>query len=143
MLTPTSSSTAERVPVGTSEGGGGGSGGEPLRYGYTSRGVNGFSACDTQETLNSLFQINLGANPISKLEVVSSLNCLNISNRMYQYFPEDSMQKYTPKVYLGTSQTISFFWNYDHNFGPNLTWPQAFQGSQKGEANTEGKIICI
>ncbi len=81
----------------------------------------------------------LGYNPLSKIEVVSSLNLFNQGRAMYYYDYTNCTAKYAPKVYVGTPQTLGIDWNYDHHFGPNLTWPQAFQGSQKGEANINNK----
>ncbi len=135
MLTTTNSHTPEDVAPG--EGRGGVGGGAPLRYDYTSRAFCALSPWNQSEFAYSILQLKLGSNFISKLEVVSMLNITSQAYNMYCYSPANRTAKYNPKVYLGTSQTISFFWNYDHNFGPNLTWPQAFQGSQKGEANTE------
>ncbi len=41
-------------------------------------------------------------------------------------------------MYLGTTQTVALYWYSDDGFSEKMTWPQAFQGGQKGEANTEG-----
>ncbi len=57
-LTPTSSSTAERVPVGTSEGGGIGSGGAPIRYEFTGRGINALSPWNDATYTYSILQLN-------------------------------------------------------------------------------------
>ena len=58
---------------------------------------------------------------------------------MYYYNYETYPAKYALKVYLGTSETIAHQWILNNdtswNTTPKMTWPQNFQGSQKGEAN--------
>ena len=59
---------------------------------------------------------------------------------MYYYTLSDCTSRYYPKVYLGTLGTVSYWWLcnretdwiLDSNTTPKLTWPQAFQGPQKG-----------
>ena len=89
----------------------------------------------------SILQIALGANPISKLEVVSQLNLFNQGRAMYYYTLSNRTQKYNPRVYLGTISTFAYAWNFD-NFGPEnvqkidpKSWPNSYQSNtQKGEA---------
>ena len=119
--------------MGTSEGGGGGSGGEPLRYEFTSQSRFGLSPwCDDYYTY-ALSQLNLGNNPLSKVEVVSTLNTFNIGPDMYHVNPPYTSENYAPKVYLGTIQMTANKWNFDHQKGINYpsTWPQ--NSPQKGE----------
>ena len=150
MLTPTNFHTSESVAPGEGRGGGIG-GGAPLRYAFTSRGWVALSPWNQSEFAYSILQLKLGSNFISKLEVVSSLNLFNQGRAMYYYTLSDCTSRYYPKVYLGTLGTVSYWWLcnretdwiLDSNTTPKLTWPQAFQDPQKGEANTEGKIICI
>ena len=56
---------------------------------------------------------------------------------MYYYNYGTYPAKYALKVYLGTSETIAHQWILNNdtswNTTPKLTWPQAFQGGQKGE----------
>ena len=49
----------------------------------------------------------LGYNPLSKIEIVSGLNVFNYAPGSLAYNSADRTQKYTPKVYLGTTQTIA------------------------------------
>ncbi len=74
---------------------------------------------------------------MSKLEVVSSLNTLNLGVFMYAHSNTNRTKKYNPKVYLGTFQTSAHHWNYDYENDPILapkTWPQSYQSNtQKGE----------
>ena len=74
-------------------------------------------------------------NPTSNLEVVSLLNVLSQATSMYYTYAASDYPNYTPKVYLATLETIATYWILDSNTTPKLTWPQAFQGPQKGEAN--------
>ncbi len=86
-------------------------------------------------------QLYMGSNFMANLEVVSTLNTLNIGRNSYYYAYDTSTAKYTPKVYIGTSQTIAKNWNLDkQNIQkyPEI-WPQSSQ--QKGEANTEGYVL--
>ncbi len=62
-------------------------------------------------------QINLGSNPISKLEIVSSLNSFNLGRMMYHYNYTVCTQKYNLKVYFGTIQSVNESWNWDNNMG--------------------------
>ncbi len=84
--------------------------------------------------------LSLGSNPLSKIQVVSSLNIPSQANAMYYYNDEVCYENYAPKVYLGTLQTTALSWIYQYENGEKITqisdWPQNFQGSQKGEANT-------
>ena len=89
--------------------------------------------------------LNTGTNPLSRIEVVSLLNILKIGKEMLHYNYQNCPTKYAPKVYLGTLQSIAYWWLcnretdwiLDSNTTPKLTWPQAFQGPQKGEASND------
>jgi len=77
----------------------------------------------------SILQLNLGSNPISSLEVVSSLNSFNLTYGMYYYSYDSRTKKYNPKVYLGAVQTTSGAWNLDRQNAQNWveksgSWPQ-------------------
>ncbi|HBD06395.1 MAG TPA: hypothetical protein DCY93_03180 [Firmicutes bacterium] len=61
--------------------------------------------------------INLGNNFIAKLEIVSSLNSFNISHHLYHFNYINCPEKYNPKVYFGTIQSVSFWWLYDNQTG--------------------------
>ncbi len=79
--------------------------------------------------------INTGSNPLSRIEVVSTLNTLNISKEMLHYNTQNCPPNYYPKVYLGTSQTTAQGWLYERINGEYISmnnWPQAYQGTQKG-----------
>ena len=82
----------------------------------------------------------MGSNPLSRIEVVSSLNILSQANRMYMYYDQEMGSKYSPKVYLGTLQSIAYWWNYDYQNIENYpsTWPEV--KPQKGEANKKWAI---
>ena len=133
-LTTTNSHTPESAAPGEGRGGGIGSGGEPLRYAFTSRGWVALSPWNDATYTYSILQLYLGYNPISKLEVVSLLNIPSQAHEMYAYNTVNRTAKYNPKVYLGTSQTIAIQWNYDYQKGITLPeiWPEV--KPQKGEA---------
>ena len=124
----------------------GGSGGAPARYAFTARGRNTISPWNETSCAYSILQIGLGYNPISKLEVASALNTVNIGIYMYHYHTINSTEKYAPKVYLGTTQTIATGWNMDIQNGTITTlpnWPNSYQSNtQKGEANLSHLKIC-
>ncbi len=82
-----------------------------------------------------LFWLNLGSNPISKLEVASALNTVNIGIYMFGYDTSTYPRKFNLKVYIGTPQTLGRGWNIDTQSGIKFpsTWPE--NSPQKGEAN--------
>ena len=133
------SHTPEDVAPGSGRGGAIG-GGAPLRYEYTASGFCGLSTWNESQAY-ALGQMNLGYNPLSKIEVVSSLNLFNQGRGMYYYTLSNCTERYYPKVYLGTTQTIAYAWNYDHQTGINYpsNWPQ--NPSQKGEAILVSRLI--
>ena len=93
------------------------------------------SPCYSDSLQYSQQNIYLGSNFIANLEVVSSLNTLNLGSVSYWYYTTTSLEKYNPRVYLGTTQVIASGWNFDQQTGINYpsTWPQNVP--QKGEAN--------
>ena len=135
MLAPTSYHLTESATPGSGRGGAIGGGGEPLRYEYTASGRSTISPWNDATFAYSILQLYKGYNPLSKIEVVSSLNLFNQGRAMYYYNSADRTQKYNPKVYLGTVQTTATIWNYDYQQGITLpeNWP--INGPQKGEAN--------
>ena len=110
-------------------------GGAPLRYDYTSRAFHALSPWNDATFAYSILQLYKGYNPLSKIEVVSSLNFPMQANAMYYFDYAISVPKYNPKLYLGTLQTIGKNWIIDRQTGINYPsiWPE--KGSQKGEAN--------
>ncbi len=58
-------------------------------------------------------QLLVGSNPISKIEIVSSLNSFNIARYMYEFHYPTRLEKHNPKVYLGTVQSVAVTWNGD------------------------------
>ena len=138
MLTITSySATEAATPGGGGEGGAVGGGGEPLRYGFTSRGFAFLQSWNDANYTYSILQLYKGYNPLSKIEVVSSLNFPMQANAMYYFDYAISVPKYNPKLYLGTLQTIGKNWIIDRQTyaGSDIkmpeNWPQ--NPSQKGE----------
>ena len=71
---------------------------------------------------------------------------------MYAYSPANRTAKYYPKVYTGQSNTIAKSWLYEDKIDTSTTpettikiteipgWPQAYQGTQKGEAKESYNI---
>ncbi len=118
-----------------------GGGGAPLRYAFTSRGWVALSPWNDATFAYSILQIALGTNPISYLEVVSGLNAINLGTYTYHYNSNNRTQKYNPKVYIGTAQTLGIDWNFDQQTGIKYpeNWPNSYQSNtQKGEA-----ILCF
>ncbi len=104
---------------------------DEVRRGYAARGFCAFSPWNDTSKVYSALQLYLGTNPISLLEVVSSLNSFNIADGMYHYDKGNRTAKYNPKVYLGTVQTTSTVWNSDRQnpLGDpekSGSWPQDF-----------------
>ena len=74
-------------------------------------------------------QINIGSNPLSKLQVASSLNLFNQARNMYYYSNTNCEQMFALKVYFSTLQTLSNNWLYDMKNSIETTlpnWPQNF-----------------
>ena len=84
----------------------------------------------------------MGSNFIGNLEVVSQLNLFNQARHMYPYNYQNSTSRYYPKVYLGTLQSIAYWWLYDRQIyaGSDIKIPENWplNPSQKGEA-----ILCF
>ncbi len=100
-----------------------------IRNGLTSHGFLAFCAWIDSRYFGTILQMNLGSNPISKLEVVSALNSFNIAKNQYQSDYVDCAPKYNPKVYLGAVQSVVSGWNYDRQNGQNWgeksgSWPR-------------------
>lgn len=93
-----------------------------------------FGPWNDPELLYCVSQLNLGNNSLSRIQVVSALNTLNIATHMYYYYIGNCTQNYYPKVYMGTTQTVALYWYSDDQNIEKLTWPQQFQTQQKGEA---------
>ncbi len=112
-----------------------GGGGAPLRYEYTAGGFSFLQPWNETSCAYSILQLYKGYNPLSKIEVVSTLNTLNLGRSMFYYGYDINTKKYNPKVYLGTPQVLGTGWQNDIQTGINYPsiWPE--KGSQKGEAN--------
>ncbi len=80
---------------------------------HTARGFIGLSPWDGDKNPYGVSAINLGNNSISRIEIVSSLNSLNIAYHLYQYNAQNCPAKYNPKVHLGTIQSVSQIWQSD------------------------------
>ncbi len=131
-IAPTSNA-AEAATPGSGRGGVGG--GAPTRYTITDRGRHSLNPWSDSSLLYCVIVLNTGTNPLSRIEVVSLLNILKIGKEMLHYNYANSLERYYPKVYLGTSQTIARNWNMDlQNIEkyPEI-WPE--KKPQKGENN--------
>ncbi|HBD06175.1 MAG TPA: hypothetical protein DCY93_02045 [Firmicutes bacterium] len=83
------------------------------RNSLTSSGLGALRPWDNKKFTYAFAQLNLGSNPISNLEIVSSLNSFNLAYGMYYYGADTYVQKYNPKVYLSAVQSVTKQWNYD------------------------------
>ncbi len=88
-----------------------------VRSSLTARGYLAFGPWNDSSLIYSLAQINLGNNPNSKLEVVSTLNITNYSMLLYWYNEPYAVKKYNPKVYMSTIQSVAYGWNWDTQTG--------------------------
>jgi len=88
-----------------------------VRSSLTSRGLLSFTTYKGNNSLYEISDINLGNNFISSLEVVSSLNLFNLARWQYYIYKVNCIQKYNPKVYFGTIQSVAQQWNYDDSLG--------------------------
>ncbi|HBD06183.1 MAG TPA: hypothetical protein DCY93_02090 [Firmicutes bacterium] len=85
----------------------------------TPRGYLVFSPWNDETLKYTIFQIALGYNPISKLEIVSSLNIGNYATAMYLYSYTTRTKKYNPKVYLSAVETMAYQWTFDRQNAQN------------------------
>ncbi len=109
----------------------------PTRYQVTARAKFNLSPWSEPQYSYSILQLENGNNPLSRLQVVSKLNILSQARYTYHYNSYNCPERYYPKVYIGTIQTIAKGWIYDLQKGINhpSTWPEI--KPQKGEANTK------
>ncbi len=101
------------------------------RTSQTSRAVDGMTAWINPDSTYSVFQLNIGSNPNSKLEIVSALNSFNLANRMFQFYYPSFISKYNPKVYFGTIQSVADSWQNDVQTGQTNGLPDLPGGSEK------------
>ncbi len=90
------------------------------RSSLTSQGYLAISPWNDSNCTYVTSQLNLGNNPISKLEVVSALNSFNLACWQYHFNMSCCYQKYNPMVYLSTIQTTAIGYLFDNNSG--LKW---------------------
>ncbi len=88
-----------------------------IRTSYTSRGILGLAPYSGNYSSYEICNINLGSNPLSKIEIVSALNSINLGRWEYLYNHVCCPQKYNPKLYLSAFQSMAPQWNYDNNSG--------------------------
>ena len=102
---------------------------------FFARGHIGFSSWNISSEEYSIGMINKGNNPLTKIEVASMLNIANQTAEMLFYNQQNCPEKYAPKVYFSTLQTIATNWIFDLQKGITLPeiWP--LNAAQKGEAN--------
>ncbi len=86
-----------------------------LRTSQTSKGTHMFTSWSDARCTYSIAMVNLGSNPISKLEIVSALNSANLGDYMFYYNSGYFLSKFNLKYYLGTIQTASVEWNFDYD----------------------------
>ncbi len=82
-----------------------------IRRGYTSGGYCVLSPWNDAGYSYCILQLNIGYNPISKLEIVSALNSFNLAVAMFYHRYDNRTAKYNPKAYLGAVQTFAGQWN--------------------------------
>ncbi len=102
-----------------------------VRSSFTSRGWMSFGSWTQEINKYSLGQINLGNNPLTKLEVASCINIFNYARFSWWYDSPYADKKYNPKVYLGTIQNVSTSWLYDKQTDQSNDLPSLPEGLQK------------
>ncbi len=99
-----------------------------IRNSRTSQAFLALSPLNDESSRYTIGQINLGSNSMSRLEIVSSLNVLNLGHSTYEYFQPNRTEKYNPKVYFSAVQSVAFYWTTDVQNGQNWegksgSWP--------------------
>jgi len=93
---------------------------DKVRKAYTAPSFDIFSTWYSSQHTYSTLLINAGTNPMSKLEIVSLINTFNLAFEMFAYHNQNRTKRFYPKVYFGTVQTASTYWNYDVQGNENL-----------------------
>ena len=127
VLTPTSNThPVEGAAPGSGRNGVGVEGGAPTRYEVTNRGQLALSPWSTNPV--TISSINIGNNPNGNLQVVSGLNLSNQAHHMYHYNYSNCTSNYYPRVYIGTTQTVSDSWFYDRQTyaGSGINYPSTW-----------------
>jgi len=101
------------------------------RTSQTSRGSQSFNPWINPDYTFSVYQLLLGNNSLSKVEIVSALNSFNLAFRMFHYSYPNCPEKYNPKVYLGAVQSASINWNYDYQKPQKTGLPNLVPGQEK------------
>ncbi len=99
------------------------------RISLTSSGSISMNPWNGDGNMYSPITINVGSNPLTKIEIVSALNSFNLTYAMYEYYTGNRPAKYNPKVYLSAVQSVANRWNFDTQNGQNWdqksgSWPQ-------------------
>ncbi len=87
------------------------------RQSFVSRGTHSFSTWNDKNYADCILQRYLGSNPNSRLEVVSALNFSNYTRYSFCIDVNHGVEKYNPKVYFGTVQSVTELWLFDNNSG--------------------------
>lgn len=78
----------------------------------------------------SISQLNLAVNHISKLEIITLLSIINLSQYALHLNIDNCTSKYNPKVYLGKIDSTAIGWIYDGKNGEDITklrWPESLE----------------
>lgn len=72
--------------------------------------------------------MNLGTNPNSRLEIVSTLNMQLQTRYAYYYNSSICLSKYNPAVHIGPVTTMGYAWAVDYTNGvqTNFSWPESY-----------------
>ncbi len=109
------------------------------RTSENTKGCMGISPWNGNSNPYTFLAINLGNNFISSLEIVSSLNCFNLANRLYHFNYINCIEKYNPKVYIGAVQTAASIWNYDSQDPTKVDPKWVSNGTEKSGSRSK---IC-
>ncbi len=101
------------------------------RTSFTSRARASLSTWNDPNYTYTVLQLNLGNNPLRKIEIVSALNSLNYGYHTYYYDYRYCYEKYNPKVYLGAVQGVAYQWNRDVQNGQTNGLPDLLGKAEK------------
>jgi len=88
-----------------------------IRTSLTSQGFIGLSPWGGDNSPYDFSALNLGNNFIANLEIVSMLNCFNLADRMLHYNFYNCPERYYPRLFLSTVQSVAYGWTWDSQTG--------------------------
>lgn len=95
------------------------------RDSYTGKGYSFMAPWNSSSLKYGEVLLNLNYISIGNLEVVVLLNIVQQAEEMYYQNNNSYNNKYNPKVYISSSQTVGYLWLTQRQNTPSSTWPES------------------